>query len=132
MNGRHSILIIEDDASLSTILADKFRTEGFDVDVARDGEAGLHKALAAQPAMILLDILMPKKDGATTFVELRKDAWGKTAKVIFLTNLGDQETALKYAEDPNCDYILKSEWKLNDIVALVKKKLAPPAEEEGE
>ena len=117
------ILIVEDEQTLSTVLSDKFTKEDFDVFVAKDGQEGLTLALQIHPDCILLDILMPVMDGITMLSALRKDAWGKNARVIMLTNLSsaEQETASR-ALAAN-DYLIKTDWKLEDVLRKVKEKI---------
>ena len=119
------ILIVEDEKILLKDLADKFTKEGFEVITAGDGQAGLNVAIQNHPDLILLDIVMPIMDGMTMLYQLRKDEWGKTVEVILLTNLSDSDKiADSYLEDVH-DYLVKSDWTLDDIVAKVKAKLTP-------
>jgi len=72
---------------------------------------------------VVLDVLMPVKDGMTMLRQLRQDPWGKNALVILLTNVDqaeDKAEALKYGVDA---YLLKWDWKLEDFVGMVKEKL---------
>src|SRR5690348_10074943 len=94
---KKSVLIIEDEASMLTVLTDKLKELGFDTHQARNGEEGLSVALQVHPSIILLDVLMPKMDGITMMNKLREDEWGKSAPVIILTNV-----------NPDSDKIIKS------------------------
>ena len=77
------ILIVEDEDSMLSALADKIRQAGFAESlIARNGEEGLSLALSEHPDLLLVDILMPKMDGMTMIKQLRKDAWGKEVKII--------------------------------------------------
>lgn len=120
---KKSILVVEDEKPLSEALRFKFENEGFTVHCAHDGEVGLELALTHHPDMILLDIVMPKVDGLTMLERLREHAWGKTANVIMLTNLSDYGHATKAAEHRVHDVLVKSDWKIVDLVKKVKKKL---------
>ena len=80
------ILIIEDELAYVRVLRDSLEPT-YEVSDAQDGEEGLTMAIKEKPDLILLDIRMPKMDGMTVLREIRKDAYGKTAKVILLTNL---------------------------------------------
>lgn len=117
------ILIVEDEPSLLTILVDKLNREGFSCLEAKNGEEGLKVALREHPDLILLDIIMPVMDGMTMLYELRKDPWGKDAKVIFLTNLSEAEKVAESLSQGVFDYLVKSDWKLEDIVIKVKEIL---------
>ena len=123
MTAGHTILIIEDEASLQAALRDKFQGEGFTVHVAKNGDEGLEFAQKRKPDIILLDLVMPVLDGIAMLKKLREDEWGKTASVIALTNLSGKEELDKAIEGGVYDYLIKSDWKLEDVVAKVKEKL---------
>jgi DNA-binding response OmpR family regulator len=117
------ILLVEDEPAIARAMADKLTNEGFAVIQGRDGEEGLALAMKEHPDLILLDVVMPKKDGMSMLLELRKDDWGKSAKVIFLTNLSEMDAVQKATELGVFDYIVKSDWKLSDVVKKVREKL---------
>jgi DNA-binding response OmpR family regulator len=117
------ILIVEDDESLRKILSHTLKSENLDVEEAQDGEEGLEKALSLHPDLMLLDIVLPKMDGLTLLKRLREDEWGKHASVIALTNLGDISTVSEVLEQGTSDYLIKSEWKLDDLVRKVNEKI---------
>jgi DNA-binding response OmpR family regulator len=66
------ILIVEDDTAIAVALEDDLRMEGYDVEVARDGDAALRQAREHEFDLILLDIMLPKKDGFDVCRELRR------------------------------------------------------------
>ncbi|OGL87785.1 hypothetical protein A3I42_04495 [Candidatus Uhrbacteria bacterium RIFCSPLOWO2_02_FULL_49_11] len=127
--GKDTILIIEDERPLSQALDDKFTREGFKTLVAKNGEEGLDVALREHPDLILLDIVMPVMDGMTMLKRLREDAWGKDAIVIMLTNLTDNERVADAITEGSHDYLVKSNWKIEDVVKKVREKLHPAAQE---
>jgi DNA-binding response OmpR family regulator len=117
------VLIVEDEKALRTALTARFEREGFEVLEAPDGKEGLAIALREHPHMILLDIIMPVMDGLTMLDLLRENAWGRTAPVIALTNLSEWGD-VNHAVDKNVhDYLVKSDWSLDDIVKKVRSKL---------
>lgn len=118
------VLIVEDEAELAEILNAQLAEAGFEVFVARDGEEGLKMAEKKHPDLILLDIIMPKMDGMTMLEHLRKDSWGKSAKVILLTNLSDNEKVAEAIKQHSYDYLVKADWNINDVVKLVKERTA--------
>ena len=90
------ILIVEDEKSLSDALLKKFTREDFEVLVENNGEDGLATALREKPDVILLDLNIPKLDGMALLKNLRRDnLYGKSAKVIILTNSYDIEKVIK-------------------------------------
>lgn len=117
------ILIIEDETSLNNVLSDKITSEGFEVLHANNGEDGLRTAFSNHPDLILLDIIMPKMDGITMLTKLREDEWGKTVPVIILTNLSDDETVYRSIQNGVHDYLVKADWKIEDLMDVISKKL---------
>ena len=86
-----TILLIEDDRVLSRIYETKLQNDGYNVITAFDGEEGLAKALKEHPDMIILDIMLPKRDGTSVLTELRQDSWGSKAAVVILSNSSPNE-----------------------------------------
>ena len=117
------VLIVEDEAGLRQALATKLRFEKLEVFEAGDGEEGLQTALENHPDLILLDLVMPKMDGETMLKRLVADSWGKTAKVIILTNFGENTRVAGVTLLGNYDYLVKSDWDLNEVIKRVKDKL---------
>jgi len=117
------ILIVEDEAPLRQAMVDKFNREGFWVFSAKDGEEGLNLAVQEHPNIILLDIIMPRVDGLSMLQTLRNDEWGKNIPVIILTNLNDAQNVARAMEKGVYDFLVKSNWRLDDLVAKVKEKL---------
>lgn len=122
-NKQKIILVVEDEAPLRNALGDKFEREGFSVLKARNGEEGLEIAMSKHPDLILLDVMMPVMSGMAMFKQLREDVWGKSVKVIMLTNLNDTENVASAMEQGSYDYFVKSDWKIEDVVAKVKERL---------
>lgn len=102
---------------------DKFARENFKVYEAKNGEEGLHIALTEHPDIILLDVMMPIMDGLEALHELRKDVWGKTVPVILLTNISDTDQVSSASEDNATGFLVKSDWKLEDVVTKVNEVL---------
>lgn len=118
------LLIVEDETALLRALNNKFTKEGFDVIDAKNGEEGLEKALKNEPDLILLDIIMPIMDGLSMLKELRKTTWGKQAKVLILTNLSEAHKVEEAMNSGVYDFLIKSDWSLEQLVEKVKAKLA--------
>ena len=118
------ILIVEDDTALRNVLVDKLTDEGFTVLQAVDGQQGLDIALEKHPALILLDIFMPHMDGITMLSKLRSaDAWGKHVQILVLTNSTDAQTISRVSSFGGTDFLIKSEWSLEALVARIREKL---------
>ena len=120
---RNHILVVEDDAALREALQTTLEAEKFIVSTANDGEEGLQKVAEKMPGLILLDIAMPKMDGITMMQKLQVNPATKNIPIIFLTNLSDIETISKVVRQGIFDYLVKSEWDIDELVNLVKKRL---------
>lgn len=121
---KKKILIVEDDLMLLNVLAEKLVKDGFEVFKAKDGEEGLTECFSKQPDLILLDVIMPKMDGVTMLKKLREEEKFVATPVILLTNVGygpQIDEAIKHGVQ---DFLVKANWRLEDVVAKVKQKLA--------
>src|SRR3989338_2229413 len=97
------VLVIDDEANFSEIVSANLTPKGFKVLEAEDGDLGYEIAKVNHQNLILLDMKMPKVDGAETLARLKNDPETKDIKVIFLTNYGDprsefRESDKKFAE----------------------------------
>ncbi|MDQ5969885.1 MAG: hypothetical protein QG593_402 [Patescibacteria group bacterium] len=102
------IAIIEDDPSILEMYKIKFEVGGFEVVTALNGELGLALLEETKPDLVLLDLMMPKLDGAHMLVQLRKQTWGKQMPVIILTNISSDESPKILDELDVTDYIIKA------------------------
>ncbi|MFA6383150.1 MAG: response regulator [Parcubacteria group bacterium] len=117
------ILVIEDEVSLQKSLSEFLEEENFEVISALDGEKGLAMAQEEKPDLILLDIILPKKDGYEVLAELKQSEQTKRIPVILLTNLEGPEDIEKAFENGASTYLVKSNYKLEDIVKKIKSTL---------
>lgn len=115
-----TVLIIEDEAMLAEMYATKFAMEGFAVDKALDGAAGLAKIKDLQPDIVLLDIIMPKLDGFAVLKSIRADPALKQTPVILLTNLGQDDDIRKGKKLGADDYFVKANHSPQEVVDKVK------------
>jgi DNA-binding response OmpR family regulator len=118
------ILVVDDDNLLTEALVLALEKAGFKTKVAVNGKEGLLAVKDFKPDLILLDILMPVMDGMTMLEDLRNEEEFKHLPVILLTNANDEEQVSYALQNGAMDYLVKSEWKLVDVVAKVKEKLA--------
>jgi len=99
------VLIVEDDEAMAVALRDGFLSEGFEVEVARDGDAGLQRATNATPDLLILDVMLPKLSGLDVCRHLRGE--GSALPIIMLTARGqeiDKVLGLRLGAD---DYVTK-------------------------
>jgi len=122
---KNKILIVEDEASERRALSEKLTRKNYKIFEAENGLVGLEIALKQHPDLILLDILMPKMDGVGFINKLRLDKWGKSVPVMVLTNKEAERKMLKFLKkDRGClYYMIKSDWKLSDIVKRIDRIL---------
>ncbi len=99
------ILVVEDEKKTAAFLAKGLREAGFDVDVAVDGEAGLAQARASKFDLLIVDIMLPHKDGWELVAELRRD--GVRTPILFLTARDSVRDRVKGLELGADDYLLK-------------------------
>lgn len=115
-----SVLIIDDEEDLLDALGSALREAGFEVSTASHGGEGLALAFEKHPQIIILDVLLPLMHGSLFLERLRADDWGKTAKVIILSNL-DEGTDRDWRKQYGViDYLVKSENPLAQIVEIVQ------------
>ena len=117
------ILIIEDDLVLQKALSDYLGSEGFETKTAADGESGIALALAEKPDLILLDIVLPKKDGFEVLRAIRAEEITKKIPVVLLTNLDSISDVEKALELGATTYLVKADYKLEEVTAKVKELL---------
>lgn len=118
------ILLVDDDATMSALYKEVFEKEGFSFHTARDGEEGLKLALEILPDVILLDILLPKKDGMTVMHQLRATEWGKKEPIIILTNVDPDDTMLSdVIQGQPTYYLLKTNTTPEELLEKVKQIL---------
>jgi DNA-binding response OmpR family regulator len=123
-----SILLIEDDAALLRGLKDNLAAQGFIVQVARDGQAGLAAALAAPPDLLLLDIMLPKMNGYEICRALR--AKQLSMPIIMLTAKGQEEDIIRGLELGADDYVTKP-FSVRELIARVRSFLRRRSAEPG-
>lgn len=113
------ILIVEDEKEIRDLLALYLRKEGFILSFAIDGEEGLSKARSEKPALILLDILLPGRDGLEVLREIRTDREIARTPIIMLTAKGDETDRIVGLELGADDYVPKP-FSPREVAARVK------------
>ncbi|MCK9351528.1 MAG: response regulator [Candidatus Paceibacterota bacterium] len=117
---KKKMLIVEDDGLILDTLAHRFREEGFYVTAVSDGDMAQKNIAEDCPDIILLDILIPKVDGMKVLTDLRENENGKNVPVIILTNLPDSSKVAEAVSHGVYDYLVKADWKLDNLVKKVK------------
>lgn len=119
------ILVIDDDRDFAQLLEYDLKKKGYQTVYAANGEEGLEKTKTEKPALIILDIKMPKMDGYTCVRRLKKDAETKNIPVIVLTSYEPMKDMFQM-EGVN-DYFVKS-TSAKELFPIIEKnlKVSPP------
>lgn len=118
------ILLVEDDDALAATYITRLEAEGFTVRRVNNGEDALAAALEFRPALILLDVMMPKVSGFEVLDIIRNSPGTTNMKVVILTALGqegDKQRAIQLGAD---DYLIKSQVVISEVVDKIKEHLA--------
>jgi two-component system, OmpR family, copper resistance phosphate regulon response regulator CusR len=114
------ILIVEDEARIRAFLARAFEAEGFSVDVDEDGEHGLSRALTGSYDLVILDLLLPGRDGLDALRELHRQR--AELPVLILSARSDLATKLRGFEYGAVDYVAKP-FSLDELLARARVQL---------
>ena len=110
-------LIVEDEPNLGKVLLEYLSMKGFDTDIAENGEIGLKKFLNQQYDFVVLDIMMPKKDGFSLAQDIRKI--DDKIPIIFLTAKSQKENVLKAFKIGADDYLTKP-FSIDELLVRIK------------
>jgi|TARA_B100001971_G_C18086226_1_gene481016 DNA-binding response OmpR family regulator len=122
-NNSPTILLAEDDQFLQRMYSTKLRQQGMKVITASDGEKAVSLIQKHKPDIILLDILMPKKDGFVVLEEIKSDSKIKLIPVILLTNLSEVDDIKRARKLGADDYLIKSHFLPSEVIEVLRKYL---------
>ena len=114
---------MEDDSFLLQMYSTKLAMEGFKVMGAVDGEKAVRAAKKNLPDLIMLDLILPKKDGFEVLAELKGDPQTKTIPVVVLTNLGQKSDIDRCTRLGAVDYLIKAHFIPSEVIAKIKRIL---------
>lgn len=124
MSESKTILIAEDEVAMLKALSEKFSKSGFNVIEAGDGQTAHDLAMEKKPDLCMFDIIMPKIDGIELMKKIRNSGkWGSEVPILMLTNLSDPDNVAEAAKYGVYDFLVKTDWRLDDVVGIVRKKL---------
>ena len=123
------ILVVDDDLTLRELYSERLKQEGYAVMQASNGDEAIQKALDQIPALIILDIMMPKTNGIDVMGKLRADEKTRSIPIIILTALIQEIDKVKDLMTDRDSYLIKSEQMPKDVIAKVDTLLAQPKAE---
>ena len=116
------ILVVEDDPGIRQGIVDFLAFEGYEVDVARDGEEALAYLRRARPSLIVLDLVMPVMNGPQLLARIRADHVAEGVPVAIMTAAMPGASSL-----PVADAYLTKPFDLDELLAVVARHIGPPA-----
>ncbi len=120
MEDKKLILLVDDDLTLREMYGERLKTEGFEIVQATNGAEAIQKAKEIKPAVVLLDIMMPKVNGFDVLKMMRADPDLKSVPVIVLTALIQDVDRIQGKKLGASDYIVKSETMPGEVIAKIK------------
>jgi DNA-binding response OmpR family regulator len=126
MTDHPTVLLVEDDRFLRRAAEATLRQRGFTVVTASDGEEALRQVAAVAPALVLLDLIMPKLQGFEVLKRLKADPSTRSIPVIVLSNLGQDSDVREAMALGAMEYLVKSNLSLHELVTRVEAVLGQP------
>ena len=123
-NTQHKILLVEDDEGLASVYVARLEAEGFEVKHVPNGDDALSAAIDFKPALILLDVMMPKISGFDVLDILRNTPETTNIRIIMLTALSQPKDKARAEELGVDDYLVKSQVVIADVVERIKHHLS--------
>jgi len=120
VNNVSKILIVEDDLFLANLLSLRFKKEGYEVIQAFSGTEALEKLKSIRPNVILLDIILPQKNGFEVLEAISQNPQTSSIPVIIVSNLGQESDIEKGKMLGAIDYYVKARLSIDELVNKVK------------
>ncbi len=135
MREKPLVLIVDDEADIRDVVKIKLQSSGFDVIEADNGLDGVRMAREKQPDLMLLDVVMPKMDGAAALIKLKSDPDTKDIKVLLFTGKGDPRPEIvsvnkKFAIESGAVDFIRKEIDLDELVSFLNRSIKEIKEEE--
>ena len=117
------ILIIEDEAIIRDLLKGKLVKEGYEVVTAGNGVKGLEELKKEKPDLVILDVIMPRMGGFEVMEKMSEDSQLKEIPIVVVSNSGQPVELNKAKELGAKDWLIKTEFDPQEVIAKVKKQL---------
>jgi two-component system response regulator MprA len=114
-----TILVVDDEPLIRDVVVDLLRDEGYAVVIADDGLAALEMIQQEAPALVLMDVMMPRMDGRAAFRAMREHAHGDSLPVILMSAMVEPTDL-----DPEITAFLRKPVDLDQLLALIARLLA--------
>ena len=124
-NSSQKIVIVEDNASLPEIYKTRLELLGYTCFIGYNGITGLYFIQKEQPDLVLLDLMIPDIPGDQVLATMRRSDWGKTIKVLVVSNLNESEASPSLRQLGIEDYLVKANMNEDMIDQVVNKILRP-------
>lgn len=115
-----TILLVEDDKFLSSLLKNRIEKEGMTVIHAADGESAIDNLRATRVDLVLLDVILPKKNGFEVLEEIQSDPILRENPVFIISNLGQESDMARGRDLGAVEYYVKAQTSIDDLVTKVK------------
>lgn len=119
-------MVVEDDPHISKVYVIKLTQEGLEPMHATDGEEAIEMMRRDKPDLVMLDLMLPKKDGFWVMEEMSKDTNLSPIPVMVLSNLGQEQDKERAMILGAKDYMVKADNPIKDVIDKVKKQLETP------
>src|SRR5437762_13846703 len=123
---RPLVLVVEDDPALGDVIVTALKDDGLDAKLAQDGDEAMRDVDDLSPSVMVLDLMMPRRDGFSVLRELRADGRISNLPVIVVTAIFGMSERLYASELGAADYITKP-FELDDLITRVRALLSPTA-----
>lgn len=123
MAENNHVLVVEDDPFYAKIYRTKLAKEQIASEIVSNGNEALKAARATRPGLILLDLIMPGKDGFETLAEFKADPALQDIPVIVLSNLSQEEDIKRVTDLGAAEYLVKSNVPIQEVIDKVKHNL---------
>jgi DNA-binding response OmpR family regulator len=123
---RPLILVVEDDPALGEVIVNALKDENLDARLASDGDEAMRLVDTTSPACLILDLMMPKRDGFSVLRELRADGRIARLPMVVVTAIFGLSERMYATELGAADYVTKP-FELDDLVSRVRALVSPAA-----
>ena len=127
MSEKKRVLVVDDEPDFAAIVKGNLEKEGFEIEIAYNGVEAMEKIKATPPDAIVLDVMMPEKDGYEVCAELKKDKKYTDIPIVMLTAVADHVSSTRYSHwdgmNMEADDYLPKPASADEITESVKRLL---------